>query len=101
MNLFSNLPPQSASDEVKAAHIAKYKASKKADNEPAEEPPKVEIDVEAVRKRAAELLASAQETAENAVSPWRRYRLLQKKDPQAAGEYWRKNKAAIKACYHH
>ena len=36
-----------------------------------------------------------------AVSPWRRYRLLQEKDPQAAGEYWRKNKAAIKACYHH
>ena len=87
------------SNPIRDKFIANHKKLK-ADREPKEEP-KVEIDVEAVRKRAAELLASAQETAENAVSPWRRYRLLQKKDPQAAGEYWRKNKAAIKACYHH
>ena len=87
------------SNPIRDKFIANHKKLK-ADREPKEEPPK-EIDVDAIRKRAAELLASAQETAENAVSPWRRYRLLQKKDPQAAGEYWRKNKAAIKACYHH
>ena len=85
------------SNPIRDKFIANHKKLK-ADREAKEEPQKVEIDVEAVRKRAAELLASAQETAENAVSPWRRYRLLQKKDPQAAGEYWRKNKAAIKAC---
>ena len=101
MNLFTNLPPQSASAEVKAAHAAKYKASKQSSTETAEEPAKNDIDVEAVRKRAAELLASAQETAESIMSPWKQYRSLQATDPTAAGIYYRKNKAAIHACYNH
>ena len=88
------------SNPIRDKFIANHKKLK-ADKETTTEPVKEEIDVEAVRKRAAELLASAQETAENAVSPWRRYRLLQKSDPQAAGEYWRANQAAIKACYNH
>ena len=98
MNLFTNLPPQSASDAVKAAHAAKYKASKQADTETAEEPAKE--DTAAIRARAAELLESAQKTAES-INPWRRYRSLQATDPTAAGIYYRKNKAAIHACYNH
>ena len=103
MNLFTNLPPQNSSPAVKAAHIAKYKAAKKAEadqptEEPANEEP-VEIDVEAVRRRAAELLASSEPVEK--LNPWEQYCKIKKKDPIAAGEYWRKNKAAIKACYHH
>ena len=100
MNLFTNLPPQSASAEVKAAHAAKYKASKQSSTETAEEPAKNDIDVEAIRKRADELLASAQKTAES-INPWRRYRSLQATNPTEAGIYYRKNKAAIHACYNH
>ena len=98
MNLFTNLPPQSASAEVKKAHAAKYKASKPADKQPVEEP--VQEDTAAIRARAAELLESAQKTAES-INPWRRYRSLQATDPTAAGIYYRKNKAAIHACYNH
>jgi len=98
MNLFTNLPPQSASAEVKKAHAAKYKASKQADKQPVEEP--VQEDTAAIRARAAELLESAQKTAES-INPWRRYRSLQATNPTEAGIYYRKNKAAIHACYNH
>ena len=98
MNLFTNLPPQSASSEVKKAHAAKYKASKHSNKETAEEPAKE--DTAAIRARAAELLESAQKTAES-INPWRRYRSLQATNPTEAGIYYRKNKAAIHACYNH
>ena len=89
MNLFTNLPPENASDAVKAAHIAKYRAFKQSKTKPA--------DTKSTLERSREILASAQKTAEN-VTPWRRYRSLQQTDPRAAGIYWRANKQAIVDC---
>ena len=76
-----------------ADHKKRFQADKKSNEEP--------IDVEAIRKRADELLASAQESAESIMTPWKQYRSLQATDPTAAGIYYRKNKAAIHACYNH
>ena len=76
-NLFTNLPPENASPAVKAAHIAKYKASKKAKETPAATEPKA---------KPVEITA------------WQRYRHLKSLDAKAAGIYWRANKQAILDC---
>jgi len=94
MKLFSkDLPPENASAEAKAAHIAKYKAYKAAQaagstQAPASEP-KSTADILA---RSKQVVASVQQNA------WRKYRHLQKTDPVAAGHFWRENKTAILAC---
>ena len=89
MNLFTNLPPQSASDAVKAAHIAKYKASKQSKSKPA--------DTKSTLERSREILASAQKPPVQ-MNAWQRYRHLQSLDAKAAGIYWRANKQAIVDC---
>ena len=83
------------SNPIRDKFIANHKKLK-ADREPKEEPPKEEIDVDAIRRRAAELLASS-EPVEN-LNPWEQYCKLKKNDAQAAGDYWRANAVAIKAC---
>ena len=77
-----------------ADHKKRFQADKKSNEEPVQE------DTAAIRARAAELLESAQKTAES-INPWRRYRSLQATNPTEAGIYYRKNKAAIHACYNH
>ena len=79
MNLFTNLPPETASDAVKAAHIAKYKAPKKA-------PTKATPTATKPKAKPVEITA------------WQRYRHLQSVDARAAGIFWRANKQAIVDC---
>ena len=76
-NLFTNLPPENASDAAKARHVANYKAPSKAKEKPTATKPKA---------KPVEITA------------WQRYRHLQSVDARAAGIFWRANKQAIVDC---
>ena len=76
-NLFTNLPPENASDAAKARHIANYRASKKAKQTPT---------------------ATQPEAKPVEITAWQRYRHLKSIDAKAAGIYWRANKQAILDC---
>ena len=89
-SLFTNLPPENSSDEVKAAHIAKYKADKAADEaQPAQTPAPTPKPTSAILARSKHLIETVKFNA------YSKYTALKEINPREAGEYWRANKEAI------
>ena len=84
-SIFTNLPPENSSDEVKAAHIAKYKAAK-ALGKKLPEPSKP---TSAILARSKHLIETVKFNA------YSKYTALKEINPREAGEYWRANKEAI------
>ena len=83
------------------AMINRRQKADKAASEPQEAKPAAPQHTPADDIKLAEAYRADAQALADSITPYSRYKTLQRTDPTAAGEYWRANRQAILGCYNH